>query len=207
MLSKFYNTLQIRRSFLTGGFVYLVFLLFPVALMAQGDNKPAEMLKDERGKYIYYELIEKSVIPADSLQFRALRFLKARKLALVKQKDGELFASGKMVINKTAFVLTHPSGEVWYDFTFELKDGKYRFWLTDFIFTPYKRDRYGNFVPAAVKGVPLENNPGKLNAGEWGSCIEAVNRHAALFANDLKNYLSAVAGQKKAAAALQQKSW
>jgi len=206
MLSKFYYALQICRSFLAGGFVYLVFLLFPAAVMAQAGSKQAEMAKDERGKYIYYELIEKSVIPADSLKFRALRFLKARKLIPVKQENGGLLASGKMVLNKSAFVLTHPSGEVCYNFIFEMKAGKYRFWLTDFVFTPYKRDRYGNFVPAAVKGVPLENSPGKLNAAEWASYTEAVNRHAALFANDLKNYLSA-AGQKKVKDIIQQKNW
>lgn len=206
MPSKFYNALQTHRPFLAGGFVYLFFLLCATVAVAQTEKKPAEMPKDERGKYIYYELVEKSVVPADSLLHRAVRFLKSRKIAAVNQDGAGVGASGKMIINKTAFVLTHPAGEVLYNFTFEIKDDKYRFWLTDFLFTPYKRDRYGNFVAAGGKAVPLEQDPGKLNAGEWASYVEAVDRHAALFATDLKNYLSA-AEQQKAVKVWQKKKW
>lgn len=164
------------------------------------------MPKDERGKYIYYELVEKSPIPADSLNYRALQFLKHKKLTLVKQGAAVLGGSGKMVINKTAFVLTHPSGEVVYNFAFEIKEGKYRFWLTDFVFIPYKRDRYSNFVPSTLKGIPLENNPGKLNAGEWASYVDAVGNHASIFADEFKNYLAATQ-QKKSIKVLQKGNW
>ncbi|RZK84776.1 MAG: hypothetical protein EOO98_16520, partial [Pedobacter sp.] len=36
-------------------------------------------------------------------------------------------------------------------------------------FIPYQRDRYGNFVASTTVGIPLESNPGKLNAGEWAA--------------------------------------
>lgn len=206
MLSKFYNALQNRQPDWAGGLVFLLLTLLHISVSAQSAKGSGPMPKDERGKYIYYELVEKSVIPPDSLRDRALRFLGQKKLKFNKQNDGALTASGKMVINKTAFVLTHPSAEVGYNFTLEFKEDKYRFWLTDFMFIPYKRDRYSNFVPATVKGVPLETHPGKLNAGEWASYVHAVGSHAALLAEELKDYLAAVQ-KNKPPQVLQKSSW
>lgn len=149
------------------------------------------MARDENGKYIHYEVVEKSPVPADSLSYRAKAFLRTKKLNNIRQKDDQLLADGKTVINKTAFVLTHPSGEISYTFSFESKEGRYRFWLTNFLFIPYNRDRYGNFVATTAKGIPLENNPGKLNAAEWASYIEAAAKHADAVSAEFKRYLSA----------------
>jgi hypothetical protein len=206
MLSKFNHTQQLRQSITTGGFVYVFLLLFPVLSSAQTAKIPAALAKDERERYIYYELVEKSAIPVDSLVSRAGKFLGFKKLDSIKAQNGALHAAGKMVLNKTAFVLTHPSAEVGYSFTLEYKDDKYRFWLTDFIIIPYKRDRYSNFVPATVKGTPLENNPGKLNAAEWASYVDAVAKQAAFFAEELKNCLTAVQ-KNKPPKVLQKNNW
>lgn len=190
MLSKFNSSNQIHQTSRSGGFLFLLFLLISFTAAAQTE-KSEEMPKDENGKFIHYEVVEKSAVTADSLKYRALAFLKKKKLTNIGQKEDQVLANGKTVINKTAFVLTHPSGEVRYDFTFELKEGKYRFWLTDFVFIPYKRDRYGNFVASTTIGTPLENDPGKLNAGEWASYIDTATKHANAIAAEFKDYLSA----------------
>ena len=154
------------------------------------------MARDERGKYIHYEIVEKN-IPADSLKERALGFLTLKKLQAVQSSKEEIRAKGKFIVTKTALMLGHPSGELLYNFLFEAKEGKYRFWLTDFIFIPYKRDRYGIFVPSTPKGTPLEKSPGKLNAGEWASYIDAADKQATVFAAEFKDYLAAVQKIKK----------
>ncbi|MGY0040530.1 hypothetical protein [Pedobacter sp. NJ-S-72] len=59
------------------------------------------------------------------------------------------------------------------------------------MFIPYQRDRYGNFVPSTVKGIPLEKSPGKLNAGEWSSYVSDAGRQSAALAAEFKEYLSA----------------
>lgn len=197
MLSKFYRFNQIHQTSRSGGFLFLLLLLVSIHGKAQAPKAGDDLPKDERGKYLYYEIVEKSPAAADSLMTRALAFLQLNKLTGTQQKANGVNASGKLVINKTAFVLSHPSGEVKYNFTFEIKEGKYRFWLTDFIFIPYKRDRYGDFVPSTTKGTALETAPGKLNAGEWASYVEATNKHASAFAAEFKDYLSAVPKIKK----------
>lgn len=210
MLSKFNSSNQIHQAQRSGGFLFLISLLISFSSAAQTDKKAEEMPKDENGKFIHYEVVEKSPVSADSLKYRAITFFKKKKLANIEQKVDQVQASGKTVINKTAFVLTHPSGEVRYNFTFEVKEGKYRFWLTDFVFVPYKRDRYGNFVASTTIGTPLENDPGKLNAGEWPSYIDAATAHANSIAAEFKDHLSAIqkikpiSGAKKT---ISTKSW
>jgi hypothetical protein len=101
-----------------------------------------------------------------------------------------IVAAGQFIIIKTALMLAHPSGELQYNFTFEMKEQKYRFWLSDFLFIPYKRDRYGNFVPSTPIGKALEDNPGKLNAGEWASYVDAARKQSAVFASQFKASLN-----------------
>lgn len=181
----------IHQTLRSGGFLLLLVIFVPLSSLAQKDKTEDEMTRDENGKYIYYEIVEKGITSTDSLNERAKVFLKAKKLKAISTESSQLSANGKLVINKTAFMLAHPSGEVLYNFVFEAKEGKYRFWLTDFVFVPYARDRYGNFVPAGVKGTALESNPGKLNAGEWASYISAANKQSAAFATEFKAYLAA----------------
>lgn len=154
-----------------------VLLFFSTVGFAQ--DKP--LSNDDRGKLIYYEVVELKDVSQDSLNARAAAFFKkSAKLLKVKSSstDSVIRASGKMVINKSALVLSRPSGEVLYNFYVETKGGKYRFWLTDFGFIPYQRDRYSNFVPSTTVAVPLERKPGKLNAAEWAGYVKATTREA-----------------------------
>jgi len=168
--------------------LFVALLLCSVAGFAQD----AELPFDERGKFIYYEVVAQKDVPAAMLMERAAKFFSSSKELKLKTvpQDTLWMARGKMVINKTAFVLSRPSGEVGYHLYLDFKDGKYRFWLTDFNFISYQRDRYGSFVPETTVGIPLENKPGKLNAGEWTAYSKATAREARLFAERFKKGMS-----------------
>lgn len=153
-----------------------------------GFAQDVELPFDERGKFIYYEVVVQKDVPASMLMERATKFFNASKELKLKTspQDTLWMARGKMVINKTAFVLSRPSGEVGYHLYVDFKNGKYRFWLTDFSFISYQRDRYGNFVPETTVAIPLEKKPGRLNAGEWTAYSKATAREAKLFAERFK---------------------
>lgn len=171
-----------------------VFLLFLYSFIASAQTDNALPI-DERGKFIYYEVVSAKA-PSDSLKGRAIDFIKKQKKELKyknTQGDTAITATGKLIINKTLLVMSHPSGEVLYNFQVEVKSGKYRFWLTDFEFIPYQRDRYGNFVASTTVGVPLENNPGKLNAGEWKEYKSQTTKYAKDLAVRFKNYMASKA--------------
>ncbi|MFN0254012.1 DUF4468 domain-containing protein [Pedobacter ureilyticus] len=147
--------------------------------------------KDETGKFTYYEVVE-STVKGDSLQARLSNFLTRNKKEIkLKSTDaGKLtIASGKIVIQKSITIISHPSGEIIYQFNFEIGEGKYRFWLTDFQFIPYQKDRYGNFVPSTTIGVPLEKEPKKSNAQQWEDYRLQAAKYAADFAKRLKDHL------------------
>jgi len=192
------------------GVLLFLFLLMLSSAIAQNKKTGEELEKDERGKYIHYEIVTGSSVSVDSLIYRAHSFFKLKKMTPVKSDSALLEQNGKFVISKTAFVLSHPSGELLYKLAFEIKSSKYRFWLTDFMFIPYQRDRYGNFVPSTTKGVPLETSPGKLNAGEWSSYVSNAGRQSAALAAEFKEYLSASQQAKplnKSQFTISTKSW
>lgn len=170
------------------------FLSFLISFSIFSANAQTEttLPVDESGKFIQYEVVNSTSKP-ELLQARANDFIKKKSKTLKLKKtqgDTVLMAAGKFVINKTLLVMSRPSGEVIYNFQVEIKEGKYRFWLTDFKFIPYMRDRYGNFVPSTTVGVPLENNPGKLNAGEWKEYKTQTFKFAKEFAADFKNEMA-----------------
>ena len=148
---------------------------------------------DERGKFIYYELVEAKGTIKTQLKERINSFFKNSNSGLKLnsvQGDTVFIASGKFFINKTVLVMSHPSGEILYHFQAEVKGEKYRFWLTDFTFIPYQRDRYGNFVPTITKGIPLESDPGKLNSGQWKEYQIQTSKNSLQFANVFKDFMN-----------------
>ncbi|WP_316745715.1 DUF4468 domain-containing protein [Pedobacter gandavensis] len=167
--------------------LYLLCLWCFVGMSAVFAQEP-QLSFDDRGKYIYYEVVSAKGKTAEELKQGAKAYFKslaAPKIQLSEQ-DSLWTGKGKLILHKTAFVLTRPTGEVRYQLYLDFKEGKYRFWLTDFSFVPYQRDRYGNFVPATPLGIPLEQRPGKLNAAEWESYGKATAKEAQLFADKFK---------------------
>ncbi len=167
----------------------LVSLLgFSISLQAQ---EIVQLPKDETGKYTYYEVVN-TAIPQDSLQARIQRFIQKQKKELkpaAVANNKELVANGKLIIRKSMAMLSHPSGEITYRLYFEVNGGKYRFWLSNFEFFPYQKDRYGNFVPNTMVGIPLEIEPKKWNADQWEDYRLQTSKYAAEFATRLKDHL------------------
>ena len=189
-------------------FLYVTCFLLFAAVACFSQEKPLSY--DERGKLIYYEVVSDKPFNADTLYANAAAFLRRKKLSSIKLDQGQSTAQGKMIISKTAFKVGHPSGEVSYNFVFEVKGEKYRFWLTDFLFFPYERDRYANFVRSTSVGTPLEKDPGKLNAAEWASYQSATANQALAFATEFKAFLFAPVKGKvkpKEKTTISTKSW
>ncbi|WAC39706.1 hypothetical protein [Pedobacter sp. SL55] len=165
-----------------------VLLFAKVLLFAQDINV---LPKDETGKYTYYEVVSTN-LAEDSLKIRAIDFI-AKNKKEIKLKSSEapvqLKGTGKIVINKSLAMLSRPTGEITFTFNFEVNAQKYRFWLTDFEFIPYQKDRYGNFVPSTTVGVALETEAKKSNADQWEDYRLQASKYAANFAKRFKDHL------------------
>jgi hypothetical protein len=190
---------------------YLI-LIFLVAFSIDLSAQQKQFSKDDNGKFIYYKVVDSQLLSKDTLLQRAKSFVNVAYKKLMKAEsitDTSILAKGTMVIDKTILVAGHPSGEISYSFVFEARNGKYRFWLTDLLYIPYQRDRYGNFVATTKIGTPLERNPGKLNAGAWKDVVNSAYNKIDKFADDFKKYLATnrVEKAKKKTETISTKKW
>jgi hypothetical protein len=149
--------------------------------------------KDENGKFIYYKVVDSQILSKTILLESAKNFVLSANKKTMKFESGtdsSVLAKGKMIIDKTILVAGHPSGEVSYDFVFEAREGKYRYWLTNFEYIPYQRDRYGNFVATTTIGSPLEKSTDKLNAGSWKDIQTSTYTKVVKFGDSFKKFLA-----------------
>lgn len=170
---------------------YIFAILF-ISLFTDLSAQDKQFDKDEQGKFIYYKVVDSQTLGKAVLLERAKSFIALNKksMKLELESDSSVLAHGKFVIDKTILVAGHPSGEVSYQFVFEVKEGKYRYWLTDFKYIPYQRDRYGNFVSTTHIGTPLEKQADKLNTGTWKDIQASTYGKAVKFGDALKKYLA-----------------
>jgi len=190
---------------------YLLFIVF-AAFSFQLSAQQKQFSKDDNGKYIYYKVVDSLALSKDTLLQRAKSFVNvAYKKSMVQESitDSSILAKGTMVIDKTILVAGHPSGEVSYNFVFEARNDKYRFWITDMLYIPYQRDRYGNFVATTQIGTPLERSPGKLNAGAWKDILNSTYAKIEKFGEEFKKYLATnrVDKAKKKVETISTKKW
>lgn len=147
---------------------------------------------DERGKYVFLEVVELPVVKSDVMSANAKRFFKSYSKSIKlnsSEGDTAFYGKGKMILSKNLIGVGHPTGEARYNISLELRNGKYRLILTDFVVTPYERDRYGNFVPVSVS-TDLEKTPGKLNKAEWEKNMAFISAESKKIADKLKLMMS-----------------
>ena len=155
---------------------------------------------DEHNKYIYYQVVDMPGIPADTLYARGLNFLKTEypKFRLKGTPNANnISGEGKFLTYSGVSVLKHESGEITYSLSIEFKDQKYRYWLTGFTFTPYVRDRYGNFVPERGIAIPLETAISKLNKKDVDSYLNDTGAFCKQLGERLKLDITKVPAPKK----------
>jgi hypothetical protein len=176
--------------------IALASLFFAEVTLAQ-----KELLSfDENNKYIYYQVADMPGLPKDTLFARVSYFLKSDypKIKLSHTDPNLLNGHGRFLVYGGGGILKHENGEISYSLNIECKDQKYRYWLTGFVFTPYQRDRYGNFVPEPGKEIPLELVLRKLDKKEAGSYLDEAGTFCKQLGDRLKLYVARVSAPKKA---------
>jgi hypothetical protein len=155
---------------------------------------------DENNKYIYYHVADAPGLPKDTLLAKVSYFLKSEypKTKLNRTVDPNVLnGGGKFLIYGGGGILKHENGDISYSLNIECKDQKYRYWLTGFVFTPYQRDRYGNFVPEPGKDIPLESVLKKLDKKEAGSYLDEAGTFCKQLGDRLKLYMTRASAPKK----------
>lgn len=169
--------------------------------MAQKDS----LALDEHGKYIYYKVVSMDKYTADTLYNRSLQFFKnngdkrSLKITSSDAKNMALAGTGYFMVYKTA-ITKHPDGQIAYQFKLEVKDSKYRYWLTDFVYTSYFRDRYNNYVPQSNVELPLEKSSKNLSEKDLNNYLDESALFGRQLGERLKKQMTNVIVTKKASA-------
>jgi hypothetical protein len=167
------------------------FLFLTCLIAARVANAQKSLLSlDEHNKYIYYQVVDIPGTSADSLDKNARSFLKDffPKIKPKHSDNGAIDIEDKFLTYTS--LVKHENGEMAYTLTIECKEGKYRYWLTDFIFTPYEKNRYGVFVPVNGIEIPIENASSKLTQKEVDGYFDQTGAFCKQFGEKLKKYMA-----------------
>jgi hypothetical protein len=167
------------------------FLFLTCLIAAEIANAQKSLLSlDEHNKYIYYQVVDRPGVSADSLQKSVAYFVKDM---YPKNKSVQMTQYGANIKDKFltyTSLVKHENGEMAYTLTIECKEGKYRYWLTDFVFTPYEKNRYGVFVPVSGIDIPIENASSKLIQKDVDGYFDQTGAFCKQLGEELKKYMA-----------------
>lgn len=166
-------------------------VMFAKVAVAQKDS----LAFDEHNKYIYYQTVVQDNLIKDTLYRRGLYFMKTAaiksklKLSVTDEAQGVLTGKGSFKITKKALILNSAGGEITYTSRIEVKDAKYRYWFTNFVYIPYQRDRYGMDVPVPGINIPLEEAKDKIDKADLAVYLDKVLQNSRQVGAILKSYM------------------
>ena len=149
-------------------------LIILCLLYSSVDAQDFEFPVNDNGKYEFSEVVQLGGIDKDKLFQNGQKFMKKVKVLKSKKnyysEDMENYSitnKGSFYVYRLGSVKKGIAGATEYDLTLEIKDGKYRYSLTNFVFNEYKKNRYAKYEPINGKYIPLEAQVGSLSKKEW----------------------------------------
>ena len=162
-------------------------MLFATVVWAQ-----KELLSyNEQNKYTYFQVVSRPGVSADTLKDRALYFLRKNysKSGSKITDTGAVSATGKFIVYAGISMTRHQAGEISYTINIAYKDQKYKYWLSDFLFTPYKLDRYGSYEPEPGQEMPLEKGLARIEKRPFESYLDQTGTFCKSVGETLKQYM------------------
>jgi len=166
---------------------------------------------DEHNKYIFYKLIDTPGTKADVLYDKCLNgIIKSKHYQKLKP---ETIAGSSIKLKTVAMlysnmtVAKHEAGELSYTLVAEFKDGKYRYWLTDFIFAPYERTRYGVYAKKPGEALTLEEAKTKYDERTMNNYLEQIAKLGKETGQEMTFYLTEPAKKVTEPAKIDTRKW
>jgi len=169
--------------------IALLFLLGARVAFAQKDS----LSFDGNNKYIYYRVVEQPGLTVDTFQNRMLYLLKTtfpESKISSKTRLGNIRGTGKFIVLSGISAVKHDDGEIQYTFYIQYREQRYRYWLTNFVFIPYKVDDFGNKQLQARLRVTLEHAAGKLHKKQFNRYLNETGGYCIRFGNEVGKYMA-----------------
>lgn len=166
---------------------------------------------DEHNKYIFYQLTDAPGLKADSLYSKSLTGIKKskhyQKLKAETVAGASIKLKTKTMLYSSMTIAKHEAGELAYTLVAEFKDGKYRYWLTDFVFSPYERTRYGIYAKKPGAELPLEEAKTKYDTATFNNYLEQIAKLGNETGQEMTFYLTEPAKKVTEPAKVDTRKW
>jgi hypothetical protein len=191
----------------------LLLLVSLVTAYLHGFTQSALVLNDE-SKLMYYKVNNLSSTDTVQLAQQAAALLKKKypdlKLSELQPGSAGLNGKGKMLVYRKGLFSGQEEGQVTYNLKLEAKPNRYRVILTDFIFTPLKRTRYGTFGPVDGASTTIEKLAKNIKSSTYENYTQQVYTYSAYLNQQLYDYLMHPENKKaepKSAEKVSTKNW
>lgn len=133
--------------------------------------------KDENGKIIFLDVVAGDSIPGRDLLWENAKIWlksilneKGDKITEEQFLYGTIEASVSYLVYIESMVSKYPHGKISYKVAIEVKEKKYRYSFSDFVFQEYQQDKKDmKYYPVAGRYKPLENEKFGGHQGAWES--------------------------------------
>jgi hypothetical protein len=189
----------------------ILFIMLGMVLGAAVFAQKEALTLDEHNKFIYYQIADMPNLSADILYSRCLAGLKNdfknKGIKPVLMPASSINFKSALVLYNTSGMAKHESGEMAYTLNVEFKDGKYRYWLSDMMFTPYERNRYNVYARVAGVEIPLEELKAKYDDKTFDTYAAQILSFGKQIGDQLKVYASAIVKKEVQPAKIDTRKW
>ena len=168
----------------------IIFFLLSFQLFAQSKKASVDTTK----KITFTEIIKVDSANRFELYKKAEKWVEQNKFEVVEVDpiEGKILAKDQVIVYTDRSVLAKPNGDFFYDIILEVKDGKYRYSFTNFVYRFYKQDRNLEYKP--VKGSkPIEDTKAQGWKKQWSKNKMQVTAEVNNHIKTLKEAMSFVA--------------
>ena len=168
----------------------LALMLFCISFTCFSQDKKGS---DTTQKVVFTEVVKVDSVNRFDLYLKAVKWVEKQKFEVVEedQLGGKIIAKNSFIVYTDKGVLAKPNGDFTHDVVIELKDGRYRYTFSNFIYRQYKQDRNLKYVP--VKGQkPIEDGKAAGWKKQWGKNKIQVTNKINDYISSLNNMLKYV---------------
>jgi hypothetical protein len=133
--------------------LFILFIILSASALAQ-DNLP----RDENGKIVFEEIIKLDSMPASLLLKNAKAWIQksyVQSEKSIKCDSNSVSAKGLFLVYTKGGISKEIHGAIRYNVTIQVKNNKYQYRFSDFVFEYYKINRNYQYVPTGQEK-PLE---------------------------------------------------
>jgi hypothetical protein len=148
-----------------------------------------QLVLSEQNKYTYFQVrpLKHAVEAAD-----LAKYLKKEVsgIKVAKAEQNAVKGSGDILMYKKGLITSQEQAAINYTLSIDFKDSKYRILITDLVYVPYQRNRYGVFAPIDGAGVDLETKKAKLTAEQFDEVINMVANYCVKLDRSINDHVN-----------------